>query len=29
MTIYEVMKNLMEMQRYYQMNTEKEQETIR
>ena len=29
MTIYEVMKNLMEMQRYYQMNTENEQETIR
>ena len=29
MTIYEVMKNLMEMQKFYQMNTEKEQKTIR
>lgn len=29
MTICEVMKNLMEMQKFYQMNTEKEQETIR
>lgn len=28
MTIYEVMQNLMEMQQNYQMNTEKEKETI-
>ena len=28
MTIYEVMKNLMEMQQNYQMSTEKEKETI-
>ena len=28
MTIYEVMQNLVEMQQNYQMNTEKEKETI-
>ena len=29
MTIYNVMSNLMKMQKFYQMNTEEEQETIR
>lgn len=29
MTIYNVMSNLMKMMKYYQMNTDEEQETIR
>lgn len=29
MTIYKVMSNLMKMMKYYQMNTDEEQETIR